>query len=336
MTMAGAIRKDTAGSHVGTDGDRTPLSVDASGRLWVQVHGSTVSVSGSTLSVSGSTINVNVVSVSGTTSQAVTCTTASTISVNGTVSVSGSTVSVSGSTVSVSGSTVSVSGSTVSVAGSLVNLISGQTGVAGNSGGNAANVLRVTVATDSEAVVSLGLIDDCVIQDDNPFTVNTHRVMMSGFFCDDVGTDSVAEGEAGAARMTADRRIYTVPSAHSQGGATPYSYLGTTVMASTIVKATAGQIYAISGFTRAISGPGYLKIYNTTADPTSSNTNPVFRALIPCSTVTGGAGFTMPLPIPIECTSGIGLRVTGGRLLDSDTAIYGTTAGDWTVNLLYE
>lgn len=55
LTMAGVVRKDTAATLVDTDGDRTQLQVDATGRLWVDV-GNTVTVAGTVAvsSVSGS------------------------------------------------------------------------------------------------------------------------------------------------------------------------------------------------------------------------------------------------------------------------------------------
>jgi hypothetical protein len=46
LTMAGVVRKDTAATLVDTDGDRTQLQVDATGRLWVNGSGVTQPVSG--------------------------------------------------------------------------------------------------------------------------------------------------------------------------------------------------------------------------------------------------------------------------------------------------
>lgn len=53
VTMAGAVRKDTAASLAGTDGDITIPIVDASGRLWVNASGAAVPVTdnSSTLSI---------------------------------------------------------------------------------------------------------------------------------------------------------------------------------------------------------------------------------------------------------------------------------------------
>lgn len=49
LTMAGVVRKDTAATLVDTDGDRTQLQVDATGRLWVNGSGVTQPVSAATL-----------------------------------------------------------------------------------------------------------------------------------------------------------------------------------------------------------------------------------------------------------------------------------------------
>lgn len=53
LTLAGAVRRDTAASSSTTDGDYSTLNTDASGRLWVNGSGVTQPVSG-TVGVSGS------------------------------------------------------------------------------------------------------------------------------------------------------------------------------------------------------------------------------------------------------------------------------------------
>jgi hypothetical protein len=62
---------------------------------------------------------------------------------------------------------------------------------------------------DGAALTSLQLIDDPVIADDSAFTPATSKVMMAGFEFDDSTPDSVDEGDAGAARMSANRNVYT-------------------------------------------------------------------------------------------------------------------------------
>lgn len=58
------------------------------------------------------------------------------------------------------------------------------------------------------ALTALQLIDDAIIADDASFTPATTKIMMAGFEYDDTATDSVDEGDAGAARMSANRNIY--------------------------------------------------------------------------------------------------------------------------------
>jgi hypothetical protein len=61
--------------------------------------------------------------------------------------------------------------------------------------------------TDIETAVEL--IDDAIVADDAAFTPGTTKVMMAGFEFDDSSPDSVNEGDAGAARMSANRNVYT-------------------------------------------------------------------------------------------------------------------------------
>lgn len=59
------------------------------------------------------------------------------------------------------------------------------------------------------ALTALQLIDDAIVADDAAFTPATTKVMMAGFEYDDTTPDSVNEGDAGAARMSANRNLYT-------------------------------------------------------------------------------------------------------------------------------
>lgn len=66
-----------------------------------------------------------------------------------------------------------------------------------------------TLAEQQTQTTSLQLIDDAIVADDAAFTPAATKVAMTGFFFDDVSPDSVNEGDAGAARMSANRNIYT-------------------------------------------------------------------------------------------------------------------------------
>lgn len=64
------------------------------------------------------------------------------------------------------------------------------------------------VQENGAALTALQLLDNVVIVDDAAFTPGTTSVSMAGFTFDDTAPDSVNEGDAGAARMSANRNIY--------------------------------------------------------------------------------------------------------------------------------
>ena len=70
------------------------------------------------------------------------------------------------------------------------------------------HVDTLSVTESGAALTALELIDDAIIADDAPFTPATTKVMMAGFEYDDTATDSINEGDAGAARMSANRNVY--------------------------------------------------------------------------------------------------------------------------------
>jgi hypothetical protein len=63
--------------------------------------------------------------------------------------------------------------------------------------------------SNSAIQTSVELIDDAIKADDAAFTPATTKVMMAGFEFDDTSPDSVDEGDAGAARMSSRREVYT-------------------------------------------------------------------------------------------------------------------------------
>lgn len=67
-----------------------------------------------------------------------------------------------------------------------------------------------TVAADTASIkTAVEKIDNSTIVDDNSFTPASDSVQMAGFTFDDTTPDSVDEGDAGAARMSANRNVYT-------------------------------------------------------------------------------------------------------------------------------
>lgn len=70
------------------------------------------------------------------------------------------------------------------------------------------NAGTFAVQESGAALTALQLIDDTVKTDDAAFTPATDKILMIGFEYDEAGTDSVDEGDAGAARMSANRNQY--------------------------------------------------------------------------------------------------------------------------------
>lgn len=75
--------------------------------------------------------------------------------------------------------------------------------------GPVTNAGTFVVQENGSALTALQVIDNPVIVDDAAFTPATTSVMMAGFTFDDASPDSVNEGDGGAARMSANRNIYT-------------------------------------------------------------------------------------------------------------------------------
>lgn len=71
--------------------------------------------------------------------------------------------------------------------------------------------LNCTEASAASILTSVQLIDNPVIVDDSAFTPATSSLMMAGFTLDNTATDLVDEGDAGAARITADRKLIVQP-----------------------------------------------------------------------------------------------------------------------------
>lgn len=114
------------------------------------------------------------------------------------------------------------SGETLPVSGTVAATQSGTWNVTNVSGtvslptGASTSALQTTGNTtlgDIDTTVGLtyseiSLIRAAVPVDDAAFTPGSTRIMMSGFEYDDTTPDSVNEGDAGAARMSANRNIY--------------------------------------------------------------------------------------------------------------------------------
>jgi hypothetical protein len=103
------------------------------------------------------------------------------------------------------GSTLSVDdgGGSLTVDGTVA--VSGTVTVASHAVTNAGTFVT---QENGAALTSLQLLDDSIVADDAAFTPGTTKVSMAGFEYDDTTPDSVNEGDAGAARMSANRNQY--------------------------------------------------------------------------------------------------------------------------------
>lgn len=168
--MALAVRQDTAAALGTTDADYQPLITDASGRLHTNVGTSALPTGAATAAKQPA------LGTAGTSS-------ADVITVQGRAAMTPLLVDGSATTQPVSG-TLTVNAHAVTNAGTFATQV------------------------DGAALTALQKIDDPVLVDDAAFTPATSSVMMAGFEVDDTGTDSVDEGDAGAARMSANRNQY--------------------------------------------------------------------------------------------------------------------------------
>ena len=77
------------------------------------------------------------------------------------------------------------------------------------------NAGTFVVQVDGSALTSLQLIDDAIFTDDAAFTPATSKLMVIGAQADETAPDSVDEGDAGALRMTLERKLRVVASIDS-------------------------------------------------------------------------------------------------------------------------
>jgi len=306
--MALAVRKDTAAASSGTTGDYEPLSTDATGRLWIvgAAIEDAAETAGGTLLMAGTVRRDTAASSAGTTGDNATLNTDSL----GRLWISGAAVEDAAET----------AGGILLMAGSVRRDTAASS--AGTTGDNA------TINTDS--VGALWTRDTATQVDDAAFTPATGRVMPVAFFADETATDSVDEGDAGAARMTLDRKQIVSTYAHTAGGYTPYKLVSAATTNATSVKASAGTVgyIAVSNVNAAAR---YLKLYNKASAPTVGTDTPVHTFIIPGNTAGAGSNIMLP-PQGIAFSTGIAFALTTEATDAGTTAV---AANEIVVNLGY-
>jgi hypothetical protein len=193
------------------------------------------------------------------------------------------------------------------------------------------NAGTFAVQVDGSALTALQVIDNPVIVDDAAFTPATTSVMMAGFEADEGSTDSVDEGDGGAARMTLDRKQIVTPYPHTAGGLTIFRSIDLDETEEE-VKATAGQVYGM-WVTNTATATRFIKFYNLTAANTSvGSSTPVITWGIPgnssddVSAVFGGAhGIAFDTAITVAATTAVA---------DADTGAPG--ANEIVINIFYK
>ena len=115
--------------------------------------------------------------------------------------------------------------------------------------------------------------------DDAAFTPGTTSVVMVGFEADEASIDSVDEGDAGAARMTLDRKVITTPQPHTAGGLSISRDIDLDNSTLTVVKNAPGQLYGWD-ITNTSTATVFVKFYDATSGTLGTGT-PVMTIAIP-------------------------------------------------------
>lgn len=191
-----------------------------------------------------------------------------------------------------------------------VNLIASQTAVAGGTGVDAANVLRVTLATDIALPTGTNAI--------GKLSAN------SGVDIGDVDVTSISAGS----NLIGDIGIQ----GRTTGGLSIFRSIDLDETEEE-VKGSAGTIYSMIVMNLKASTL-YLKIYdNTAAGTTVGTTTPTITIPIPTLATTNGAGFVWTVPQGLACSTGITVACTTA-LADNDTGAPG--ANECVINMGYK
>lgn len=318
-----AVRQDTLASNTSADGDYTYLKVSANGSLYVTGGGGGTQYQEDAAAASGDTGTLALVVRQDTPA--------------GSTSADGDYTTLKSDSVGrlhVNVGVLPASTNTLEVVGDVAQ----DAAVAGNPvlvGLRASTATPSAMSADGDAVHQWADRNGATVVtgrlvDDAAFTPGTDRVVAVGFTADEASTDSVDEGDIGAARMTLDRKVIVAPYAHTAGGFTPFRLVSAASANATNVKASAGTLGAIvvSNVNAAIR---YLKLYNLAVAPTVGTSTPVFIVPIPGNTA--GAGCVVPLPPQgLAFSTGISFALTTG-VADADTGA--VAASEISVSLAY-
>jgi hypothetical protein len=319
LCLMGAVRRDSAASSSGTDGDYSTINTDANGNLRVAVSAGSIAgivddaaftpATSEVLPVGFTFDNTSPDSVDEGDIGAARMSANRNIYVN------------------IRDNAGNERGLNIDASGQLAANVAMMNGVAVTMGNGASGtgVQRVTLANDSTGVLAtvstVTTVTNITNQghgaDDAAFTPATTRVMVAGFFADETATDSVDEGDMGAGRMTLDRKQIVTPYVHAAaGGSTPYKNLDVDETEDEI-KATAGKLLWIHVMNLHASSTRYIKFYNATAaNVTVGTTTPVLTFPVPSNingfTIHfGDTGTQFDTAITVAATTGFADNDTG-------------------------
>ena len=289
------VRRDTAASSSGTDGDFSTLNLDANGRL-------------------------HVIAALAATQTLATVTTVSTVTNVATI----------GTSVT-PGTAAANLGKAEDAAHTSGDVGVMSLGVRSDTAAAASGTTGDYEPFHTDSVGAMWTRSTGELADDAAFTPATSRVLPVGYLADETATDSVDEGDVGAGRITLDRKQIVTPYAHAAaGGASNYTTLSTTAVLAAEIKGSAGKVFSLECF-NINAAARFVRLYNQTGTPSSTDTaNVVWQGVVPGATT--GGGFVASWPMGRQFSTGIGIRASAG-IAHNDTAAL--TANELTFNVSY-
>lgn len=217
--------------------------------------------------------------------------------------------------------------------------------MADNTAVKNASAATVNVATDElsdssfSPKVTLLLGDSSTTQiapsvsmaDDAAFTAGTTRVNPAAFLADETATDSVDEGDAGAARMTLDRKVIVTPQPHAAGGLSIFRSIDLDEGTLEVVKASPGCVYGM-WVSNLATATRFVKFYDATSGTAGTGT-PVITLAIPGNATDDVSGNFGPGGMGVTFATGICVGAVTG-VADNDTGAPG--ANEVLVNIFFK
>jgi hypothetical protein len=326
-----AVRLDSAGPLAGTDGDYSPLQVDSNGALRVVGSAGTTQYAEDTQHASGdSVVFVGAIrrdTVPASSAGSAADYTAINCDANGRLYVQSAVYTPLGDSAmddTLDAVKVSIVGDTV---GSTVDTEDGSVAAAQSS-----VALTIGLPYDYDGSAWVRRVTSHLV-DDAAFTPGTTGVTVAGFQADESSTDSVDEGDAGAARMTLDRKVIVTSQPHTTGGLSIFRDLSLSSTDDTllVVKNSPGQVYGM-WVTNTATSTRFVKLYNATSGTLGSDT-PVITIGIPGNTSDDVSGNFSPGGMGIAFSTGICIGAATGA---ADNSAANPTAGDVIVNVFYK